>query len=302
MEVPINGEVNINENAIKNENLELIIEEIENNDYDYYTIQLMNDFFNYYNYNKIINQMYDIIIFIIKHPYLLYFYLLMSDLLNNTIDNILLFKLFIEKNINEFIKLYIDNNKIENIYLINNEKFLLLPKIDKLNKEIFEEILINNNCNLELYDDSCIVIKYRYESKVYRLYINYKDIQHNSYEFPLNIQKIKEDLDTKYNRSTILFFKNECNEIKEARINDIDIKEIIGECNGPFYDFGLIHNHKVYVKHLVKELDLDELKELEIKYTNFYMDEDEMALIDHVIHITNINDYIQSEIINKKLI
>ena len=31
------------------------------------------------------------------------------------------------------------------------------------------------------------------------------------------------------------------------------------------------------------------------------MDEDEMALIDHVIHITNINDYIQSEIINKKL-
>jgi hypothetical protein len=307
MTVLINGDIIINENAMENENiqnnenLELIIQEIENNDYDYYTIQLMNDFVNFYNYDKIMNQMYDIIIFLVKHPYLLYFYVLMGDLLNNTLDNILLFKLFIEKNINELLKFYIVNNQIENIYLISDTKFLLINNINKLNKEIFEEIFRQNNC--ELNDDSSILIKYKYENKNYRLYINYKDIQNNSYEFPLNIEQIQENLEKKYNRNTILFFKNECNEIKEARINDIDIKEIIEECNGPFYDFGLIHNHKVYIKHLVKELGirLDEFRELEIKYTNFYMDEIDMVLIDHIIHITNINDYIQSEIINNKL-
>ena len=31
------------------------------------------------------------------------------------------------------------------------------------------------------------------------------------------------------------------------------------------------------------------------------MDEDEMVLVDHIINISDTNDYIQSEIINKKL-
>ena len=37
MTVLINGELNINENAMENENIE-VINEIENNEYDYYTI------------------------------------------------------------------------------------------------------------------------------------------------------------------------------------------------------------------------------------------------------------------------
>jgi hypothetical protein len=301
MTVLINGELNINENAMENENIE-VINEIENNEYDYYTIQIMNDFINYYNYHKIMNEIYNTIIFLVKHPYLLYIYVLMSDLFNNCIDNIILFKLFIEKNINELLKFYIVNNQIENIYLISDTKFLLINNINKLNKEIFEEIFRQNNC--ELNDDSSILIKYKYEGKKYRLYINYRNIEENIYDFPLNIEQIQENIEKKYNRSTILFFKNECNEIKEARINDIDIKEIIEECNGPFYDFGLIHNHKVYIKHLVKELGirLDEFRELEIKYTNYYMDEIDMVLIEHVINIKDKDDYIQSGIINKKLI
>ena len=300
MTVLINVELNINENAMENENIE-VINEIENNEYDYYTIQIMNDFINYYNYHKIMNEIYNTIIFLVKHPYLLYIYVLMSDLFNNCIDNIILFKLFIEKNINELIKIYKINYEIENIYLISNTNFLLVNNINKLNKEIFEEIFRNNNCELD--DDSCILVKYKYEGKKYRLYINYRNIEENIYDFPLNIEQIQENIEKKYNRSTILFFKNECNEIKEAKINELDIKEIIEECNGPFCDFGLIHNHKIYIKYLIKELGLrlDEFKKLEIKYTNYYMDEIEMELVDHEINIFDTNDYIQSEIIKKKL-
>ena len=300
----INNEI---DNVLKNSEIngEIIVNDIQevnevntdNDEYDFYTIQIMN----YYNYNKVMNDMNDTISILMKHPYLLYLYVLFIDFMNNVLDNLILFKLFVEKNLHEIIKIYIKTNNIENIYLISNTKFLLINNINKLNKEIFEEIFENNKC--ELNDESCILIKYKYEGKNYRLYINYKDIQNNIYEFPLNIEKQQEELDKKYNRNILLFFKNECNEIKEATINDIDIKDIIEECNGPFYDFGLIHNHKIYIYCLIKELGLrlDEFNDLKIKYTNFYMDEDEMVLVDHIINISDTNDYIQSEIINKKL-
>ena len=113
---------------------------------------------------------------------------------------------------------------------------------------------------------------------------------------------------TNFDIKVINEVEHDLNDIKRI-INEVDhdldnIKEIIEECNGPFYDFGLIHNHKVYIKHLVKELGirLDEFRELEIKYTNYYMDEIDMVLIEHVINIKDKDDYIQSGIINKKLI
>ena len=300
----INNEI---DNVLKNSEIngEIIVNDIQevnevntdNDEYDFYTIQIMN----YYNYNKVMNDMNDTISILMKHPYLLYLYVLFIDFMNNVLDNLILFKLFVEKNLHEIIKIYIKTNNIENIYLISNTKFLLINNINKLNKEIFEEMFEKNEC--ELNDESCILIKYKYEGNKYRLYINYKDIQDNIYEFPLNIEKQQEELDKKYNRNIILFFKNECNEIKEAIINDIDIKDIIEECNGPFYDFGLIHNHKIYVKNINKELGIGEheFQNLEIKYKNFYMDEDEMLLVDHIINITNSTNYIQSEIINKKI-
>ena len=146
----INNVYNYGESIINNDELiEVNQVNIENNEYDFYTIQFMNDFMDYYNYDKMMNNTHEMLSILMKHPYLLYIYLLFLDFMNNVLNKLILFKLFTEKKINEIIKFYTKNNQIEYVYLINNNNFILIPTIDRLNKEIFEELFTNYTCELD---------------------------------------------------------------------------------------------------------------------------------------------------------
>jgi len=159
-----------------------------------------------------------------------------------------------------------------------------------INKEIFEDTFKVNN--LEITKNCCILVKYIYEECQYRVYINYDSLDDKFIYIPLNITDINDKNIEKYSNNELYFYNNECNEIDTASINGIDIKEIIQECNGPFNDFGVLNNNKIYIKYIMKELNIDTLEELNIKYTNFHLNEEKMELEDNIIKLINEDEYI----------
>ena len=49
----------------------------------------------------------------------------------------------------------------------------------------------------------------------------------------------------------------------------------------------------------MKELNINNLLKFEIKYKNYYLDEDKMELVEHIIDIKDENQYINSSIIDR---
>ena len=260
--------------------------------------ELINNFVFFNEYNKMSNKMNEFLEFVMKNPVILYIILLFTDSLNVFFDSLILFKLNLMKKYNEIKKKYFNTDKILNVCLINdNFQEIIHHDIKNINDKVFEEIFTENN--LEVNDKSCILIRYKYDEKIYRLYLNYEDLNDKNYEFPLDIEKIKSYNNEKLDRSVINFFNNECSEIEYAYLNDLDIKEIIEECNGPLNDFGLLDYNKIYIKNIMKELNINNLLKFEIKYKNYYLDEDKMELVEHIIKTENENEYINSIIIDK---
>ena len=260
--------------------------------------ELINNFVFYHEYNKISNKMNDFLKFITKNPVILYVILLFTDSLNVFFDSLIMLKLNSLNKYNEIKKKYFNTDKILNVCLINdNFSEIIQNNIKNINDKVFEEIFSENN--LEINDKSCILIRYKYDEKIYRLYLNYEDLNDKNYEFPLDIEKIKNDNNEKLDRNVINFFNNECSEIEYAYLNDLDIKEIIEECNGPLNDFGLLDYNKIYIKNIMKELNINNLLKFEIKYKNYYLDEDKMELVEHIIDIKDENQYINSSIIDR---
>ena len=186
-------------------------------------------------------------------------------------------------------------------YLINYDHFIEIENINYnyIDRNIYQQLFDSKNINVI---NSCILIKYYYNQVKYRLYINYNDIDNKKIELPLDIESIKNLNVSCYSKNIINMLDCECDKIEYARINDIDVKEIIEECNGPFNDFGLLNNNKIYIKYLTRELDLNNIFiNLNIKYINFHFDEQEMELKEHFISINTENDYINSPILNKIL-
>lgn len=260
--------------------------------------ELINNFVFFNEYNKMSNKMNEFLEFVMKNPVILYIILLFTDSLNVFFDSLILFKLNLMKKYNEIKKKYFNTDKILNVCLINdNFQEIIHHDIKNINDKVFEEIFTENN--LEVNDKSCILIRYKYDEKIYRLYLNYEDLNDKNYEFPLDIEKIKSYNNEKLDRNVINFFNNECSEIEYAYLNDLDIKEIIEECNGPLNDFGLLDYNKIYIKNIMKELNINNLLKFEIKYKNYYLDEDKMELVEHIIKTENENEYINSIIIDK---
>ena len=260
--------------------------------------ELINNFVFYHEYNKISNKMNDFLKFITKNPVILYVILLFTDSLNVFFDSLIMLKLNSLNKYNEIKKKYFNTDKILNVCLINdNFSEIIQNNIKNINDKVFEEIFSENN--LEINDKSYILIRYKYDEKIYRLYLNYEDLNDKNYEFPLDIEKIKNDNNEKLDRNVINFFNNECSEIEYAYLNDLDIKEIIEECNGPLNDFGLLDYNKIYIKNIMKELNINNLLKFEIKYKNYYLDEDKMELVEHIIDIKDENQYINSSIIDR---
>ena len=287
-----------NDNKIlnKEENIE-INDEIDNNlnnDND-----ILNDFLFYYEYNKMSKKLSEFFNTLLLNPYFIYFYTLLMDYFNVVIDNLFFLKINLDKKYQELKKKYFFKNKILDVYLINNEKFIEINNYtNNFDKNSVDELFNKNN--MEIDNNSTICIRYNIDENKYRLYMKYTDVENKHYsDLPNNILDLIEIYDNSTNNNYI--FKNECNEIEYAYLNDLDIKEIIDECNGPFNDFGLLYNNKVYVKNIMKENNINNLKKLEIKYKNYHLDEDKCELIDHIIVIDDDKKFICSDIIDSYL-
>ena len=244
--------------------------------------------------------------YMMEHKYIINIISFVLNIFHNFGDSIvyyvILFKIFLQDKYIYIKKKLVVNNYITGCYLINDDNIIENKNIEyighiDINKEIFEDMFKINK--LEITNNCCILIKYIYEGCKNRCYVNYNSLDEKIQYFPLNIEKMKECNIAKYSSDKLFFFNNECNEIDIATINGINIKEMMKECNGSFNDFGILNNNKVYVKYIMKELSIDNLEELNIKYTNFHLNEEKMELEDHIIKITNEDEYITSSIINK---
>jgi len=260
---------------------------------------LMNDMINYYQFIKLSNFINENIKNIKASPYFVFILSVFFDYLNTLLDNYIKIKLYSKEKYNLIKDCLFSNNYVQEIYLLNENNYIKVEdiNIELINKQYFEETFKQYKITLD--EESCILIKYYYKEKNYRLYINYNEMEEKVINLPLNIENMNKEYEDKYKKDILYFFKNECSEIESAQINEIDIKEIMEECNGIFNDFGLLSNNKIHVKYLMKELNIVELESLELKYKNFHLDEDAMELLEHKIEIKDKNSYLTSEIINK---
>lgn len=260
---------------------------------------LMNDMINYYQFIKLSNFINENIKNIKASPYFVFILSVFFDYLNTLLDNYIKIKLYSKEKYNLIKDCLFSNNYVQEIYLLNENNYIKVEdiNIELINKQYFEETFKQYKITLD--EESCILIKYYYKEKNYRLYVNYNEIAEKVINLPLNIENMNKEYENKYKKDILYFFKNECSEIESAQINEIDIKEIMEECNGIFNDFGLLSNNKIHIKYLMKELNIDELESLELKYKNFHLDEDAMELLEHKIEIKDKNSYLTSEIINK---
>lgn len=260
---------------------------------------LMNDMINYYQFIKLSNFINENIKNIKASPYFVFILSVFFDYLNTLLDNYIKIKLYSKEKYNLIKDCLFSNNYVHEIYLLNENNYIKVEdiNIELINKQYFEETFKQYKITLD--EESCILIKYYYKEKNYRLYVNYNEIAEKVINLPLNIENMNKEYENKYKKDILYFFKNECSEIESAQINEIDIKEIMEECNGIFNDFGLLSNNKIHIKYLMKELNIDELESLELKYKNFHLDEDAMELLEHKIEIKDKNSYLTSEIINK---
>lgn len=260
---------------------------------------LMNDMINYYQFIKLSNFINENIKNIKASPYFVFILSVFFDYLNTLLDNYIKIKLYSKEKYNLIKDCLFSNNYVQEIYLLNENNYIKVEdiNIELINKQYFEETFKQYKITLD--EESCILIKYYYKEKNYRLYVNYNEIAEKVINLPLNIENMNKEYENKYKKDILYFFKNECSEIESAQINEIDIKEIMEECNGIFNDFGLLSNNKIHIKYLMKELNIDELESLELKYKNFHLDEDAMELVEHKIEIKDKNSYLTSEIINK---
>lgn len=284
------------DNTDSKKNDECMVDNNYENDDD-----ILDNFTFLLQFNEFKNSCDENIKLLLKHPYILYFIMILMDNVNSIFDAILLVKIYLFNKYNETRKEYFNKDGILNLYLISNDRFIEISKnnVKNIDNHIFNTLFEENK--LDLDEKSCICVRYSVDDINYRIYINNRDEKFN-YNFPLNIEDYTKDHESKYNKNNLHFFKNECNEIEYAYMNDIDIKELIIECNGPFYDFGLMNNNKIYIKNIMKELNINNLLKFEIKYKNFHLDEDKMELIDHIIKYENEEVYINSEIIDKYII
>jgi len=269
-------------------------------------VDLNNDIFEnlvfYVNLIEMKKKLNQLSKYLLKHPYMIFIFTIFIDFMNYGFDKFIFLKLY-ALNIIHSVKEYLNlNSYIEEIILLDKEKIMNIKHnhVKELNKEMFH-LLFNGN-NMILDDESCILIKYVYEEVKYRLYVEYKNIQNKTIKLSNYIKNNAEYNKKNVDKDTLHLFNNECNQISYATINDNDVKEIIEQCNGPFYDFGILNNHKVYIKYILKELNIDNFEKLEIKYTNFHLDEDEMELKEHIIKINDKDKYIISDIIQKYIV
>ena len=250
-------------------------------------------------------------------------YINMINILNNALDQLLIFK----NNFENYINICLNNYySLNNVYLISNDiNYDLSKSYFKINvKEYFDNKSIKKiNTNLiddiiEFFDLGSIIgvdkntrllFEYNFKNKdfkyIYSYYIANNEVKNNSIDYPLyNDKFIDKSKENKKISDYFNFLKMNCKDIEYVKINDIEIdKNEIEKFQGPYHDFGDLNNNNIKLEWILKDIQFKEkLKSFEIKYSNPYLDEENFELKDHIIYLQNSDQIIKSELMNNFVI
>ena len=217
------------------------------------------------------------------------------------LDEILLFKIKMKKKYDECINFNQNYCNLE-YYLIHDDTFIKIENKQNttniFNFVIFQDIY--NYYHIEPEPDSVVMLRFFYKNQYYRIYLNYKQmIDGYTFDLLFNPKEIIENLENNISKEKLYFLKNETQEIEFSSINNIDCLKIIEECNGLFFDFGVIKNNMIKVKYLMSELKIKELQDFHLKYKNFHFDENKLELIEHTIKIKDKEEIIMSDLMKE---
>ena len=170
-------------------------------------------------------------------------------------------------------------------------------------KNIIDFYQINN---IKINNDTRLLFYYQVNNKSYKIFYSYLNINNeiNNIELflPFYDKQYMNNLkENKRINDIIVYFKINCKDIEYLKINDkIYDNSIINEYLGPYYDFGFLLNTNFKVKWLLEDLLIDNFENIELKYLQYYFDEeDEMDLIEHIIKKNDKNELFLSNITKK---
>jgi hypothetical protein len=243
------------------------------------------------------------------------------------IDFFFCFEIFLKKNSKKIINyLFPINNNcyIEKILLYTHlNDYHIIDKsmyhnINKFDKNFIDELFLKLNIKKNDNNDIRLKIFFKYENIEYILYLPYeeniylpfpfytKEIMENyknDYIYPLYVNTKEKEDKTKYFYS---LFHIDSKDISEICINNVDNNELIDyfyKIQTPFYDFGILYGIKIKLIWCLVEnnIDVSTFEEFYLKYENLYLDEENYELIEHSIKLSDTQNFLISDIIQKTL-
>jgi len=168
--------------------------------------------------------------------------------------------------------------------------------INKIDKYTIIDLYCKYNISFNQNDDIRLKIYFSYKNIYYILYYDYSNSYHIPY--PPYSDKILED----YKKDIILpkytkamnkkyfyyLFMVESKNINVIKINDKineDINIYFDMIKTPFNDFGILYGSFIKLRWILTEnnIDIANFKSLYLKFLNFYLDEINMDLKEHII-------------------
>lgn len=236
--------------------------------------------------------------------------------LNLTLDNILNFKLYIQKifkndNYNKFsiggIYLYTDlenNIEVTQYFKKNNIKYIDKNLIENLHSEYIISIYDNIHIRLKIF--------YRFNGNNYIMYFPYSNSDYIPYPPYSNeiMKSFRNDLiiptHTKVHKKKYIYpnFSTECKDIYNVKLNGYEEESLLNYFNkikGPFNDFGILYNTPVLLRWILSEnkYDINKFELLYIKFLNVYFDDSSFELKEHYIEMNK--EMLDNIIISKRI-
>ena len=208
--------------------------------------------------------------------------------------------------------------------------------IKKIDKDLFLDLIDNygkyyiHNNSVEIYENARIKLEFIYKGQESIFFVSFKQLMLSSsqnkniyeegyIETIIPYPPYSEEIMERYRRNIVYpyysqpslnkkiycLFGVDCKNIEYVSINgnrnfekSEELERYVRKCQTPFYDFGLLYHCPVKLEWIIEDLGLENSKveRMEIKYMNYYFDEDKCELIEHRILLSHRKDILISDI------